>query len=386
MKFLPYGRQTIGADDVRAVVSVLKSPWLTQGPKIAEFEAELCSRTGARCAVAVSNGTAALHLACLAAGLRKGMEVVTSPVTFVASANAVVYAGATPVFADIHPGTYTLDPGEVRRRLTARTKALVTVDFAGQAAGAEELWRLARSRGLTVIEDAAHAIGSRYRGGAPVGSCRFAHMTTFSFHPVKTVTTGEGGAVTTNSTELAAKLRLLRTHGITKEPRLLSRHPGPWYYEMQELGFNYRITDLQAALGLSQLRKLDRFVRRRREIVSMYNDAFRGVPRLTIPLEAEGLRSAFHLYVLQVDFKALGTTRGAFMEGLKGRGIGSQVLYIPVHLQPYYRERFRGRPGQYPRAEAFYERTLSLPLYPALTDADVRRVVRAVRCLVSREG
>ncbi len=382
MEPLNYGRHSIDEADIQAVREVLESDFLTQGPKVKAFEEALCAVTGARYAAAVSNGTAALHLAALAAGVGPGDEGITSPITFAASANCLAYAGARPVFADIRPDTYTLDPEEFLRKITPRTKAVLPVDFAGQPADMEKLWAIASKRGIKVIEDAAHAIGSRYACGAAVGSCKYSDMTIFSFHPVKTITTGEGGAITTNSAELYARLCLLRTHGITKDPVLMAENHGPWYYEMQELGFNYRLTDLQAALGISQLKKLDVFVRRRREIVAEYNKAFSSLRSAVVPYETPGVFSAFHLYVLLLDFAKLGKSRKQVFAGLSALGINAQVHYIPVHLQPYYRRTFGCKPGDFPAAEDYYARCLSLPLYPDMGGAEVARVISAMRTVL----
>lgn len=378
-RFIPYGCQLIDRRDIAAVSRVLRSPFLTQGPAVEEFERRLCARLGARHCVALANGTAALHLAVAALRLPPGGEGITSTNTFVASANALAYNGLRPVLADIDPRTGNISPDDLRRRLSRRTRVLIPVHFSGQPADMPAIGKIARRAGLRVIEDASHALGSRYGDGSPVGSCPQSDMTTFSFHPVKTITTGEGGAVATNDPELHRRLLDLRNHGIVKEPERL-RHPqGPWYYEMQALGFNYRLTDIQAALGISQLDKLDSFIARRRRIVCAYNRAFGDLPRVRIPWERPGVFSAFHLYVLRVDFAALGKTRALVMSELRERGIGTQVHYIPVHLQPYYRERFGTRPGDLPLAEALYARSLSLPLYPAMRQGDVARVIRSVR-------
>ncbi len=381
--FISYGKQWIDDEDIKAIVDTLKSDYLTQGPKIEDFEKAICDYTGAKYCVAVSNGTAALHLAVLALDIDKGKEGITSPNTFAASSNCMIYAGLKPVFSDIREDTYNINLGEIEKCANKNTKLIVAVDFAGQPADLQKIYPWAQEKEIFVIEDAAHAIGSKYSDGSKVGSCKYSDLTTFSFHPVKTITTGEGGAITTNDDELYQKLLLLRSHGITKDPSLLSQNPGPWYYEMQELGFNYRITDIQAALGISQLNKLDKFVFRRREIIAKYNEAFGELNNCTIPIEEEGNYSAFHLYVLQIDFKKIGKTRKQVMEELIKAGIGTQVHYIPVHLQPYYQKEHGYQKGDFPIAEAYYEKCLSLPLYPKMTDDEVNYVISKVREVVN---
>lgn len=378
-KYISYGKQWIDDNDINAVVETLNSDYLTQGPKIEEFEKAICNYTGAKYCVAVSNGTAALHLAVLALGLKKGQEGITTPITYVASPNALVYCGLKPIFADIEAGTYNIDLNEIKKCTNNATKVIVAVDFAGQPANLEEIYPWAKANGISVIEDAAHSLGSKLSDGSRVGSCKYADMTTFSFHPVKTITTGEGGAITTNDEEIYEKLKLLRSHGTTKDADKLSQNPGPWYYEMQELGYNYRLTDIQAALGVSQLSKLDRFAKRRREIVKMYNEAFSQNDLITIPFEREGVDSTFHLYVVKIDFAKLNKTRKEVVEHLLKQNIGTQVHYLPVHLQPYYRDNFGYKEGDYPVAEEYYSQCLSLPLYPKMSDEDVRYVIDEIK-------
>jgi UDP-4-amino-4,6-dideoxy-N-acetyl-beta-L-altrosamine transaminase len=384
-RFIPYGRQDISEADIAAVVEVLRSDWLTQGPAVENFERAVAEYCGARYAVAVANGTAALHLAALAAGFAAGDEVITTPITFVASANCIVYAGATPVFADIDPRSYCLDPEQVRRKITHNTRGLIPVHFAGQPCDMVAFSTIARENNLLVIEDAAHAIGASYEvDGATykVGCCAHSDMTIFSFHPVKHMTTGEGGMITTNNTELYEKLLMLRTHGIIKDPAQLNRNDGPWYYEQQTLGFNYRITDIQCALGLSQLQRLDISVDRRREIVSVYNQAFSGHPNLTVPYEYASRQSSWHLYMLGLK----GVDRARVFDHLREQGLGVNVHYIPVHLQPYYMDHFGTSDGDFPMAEAYYERVITLPLYPGMTHDDVEYVIAAVKRAVIGGG
>jgi UDP-4-amino-4,6-dideoxy-N-acetyl-beta-L-altrosamine transaminase len=377
-EFLSYGKQWIDEEDIQNVRTALTSDFLTQGPKIAEFEQTLGRYTGARYCLAVANGTAALHLAVAALDLAADTEGITSTLSFVASSNAMIYNNIKPVFADIDPRTYLIDYSDLEKRITPATRLILPVHFAGQPADMKKIKLLAEKYKCAVIEDAAHAIGSRYHDGSMVGNCRYADLTIFSFHPVKTITTGEGGAITTNNPAIHEKLLLLRNHGLTREPRQLANHPGPWYYEMRLLGYNYRLTDLQAALGLSQLNKLDRFIRRRREIVQRYNTAFASIPWITIPYEQKQVFSAFHLYVLGIDFEKIKKTRAQVMETLKMKNIGTQVHYIPIHTQPYYQERYHYRWGDYPNAERYYQQALSIPLYPKLTDAQVQYVIDSI--------
>jgi len=369
---ISYGRQTITQDDIKAVTDVLRSDWLSQGPKIREFEEALCRYTGAKYAVAVTNGTAALHTACLAAGIGPGDEVITSPVTFLASANFVVYCGGTPVFADIDEKTVNIDPAEIEKKISPRTRALIPVHFAGHPADMATIRRLARKRKLLVIEDACHALGAEYRG-KKVGGGAYSDMTVFSFHPVKNITTGEGGAILTNRKDLYERLQIFRTHGMTKTPQLLTRNDGPWYYEMPVLGYNYRITDLQCALGVSQMKKLDRFIAQRRALVAAYHALLARDPRFILPVEKKEVKAAWHIFVIQFKDAAL---RNRVFEVLMGKGISPQVHYIPIHLQPYYQQRFGYRRGQFPVSERYYERAMTLPLYPQLRKRDVRHIVR----------
>ena len=374
-----YGHQYIDDSDIEAVVNVLKSDYLTQGPSVTAFEKKICEITGAKYCVSVSNATAGLHIAVAALELGEGAEGITTPNTFLASSNCMVYNNVKPVFADIDPVSYNIDPKEIEKHISAKTKLLIPVHFAGLPCDMKKINTIAKKNNLHVIEDAAHAIGSQYADGSYVGNCKYSDMTVFSFHPVKTITTGEGGAVTTNSDELYQKLLMLRSHGVTKDEGVLTKNPGPWYYEMQSLGFNYRMTDMQAALGVSQLNKLDFFKKRRREVIAMYNKAFADMRYLKTPYEPENVCSCFHLYVTQIDFESLGKSRVQVMQELRDKGIGTQVHYIPVPTQPYYKNTFGYKDGDYPVAEKYYEQELSLPLYPDLSDDDVNTVIKAVK-------
>lgn len=379
-----YGHQYIDDSDIEAVVNVLKSDYLTQGPSVTAFEKKICEITGAKYCVSVSNATAGLHIAVAALELGEGTEGITTPNTFLASSNCMVYNNVKPVFADIDPVSYNIDPKEIEKHISAKTKLLIPVHFAGLPCEMEEIFAIAKKNNLHVIEDAAHAIGSQYADGSYVGNCKYSDMTVFSFHPVKTITTAEGGAVTTNDEKLYQKLCMLRSHGVTKDENLLTKNPGPWYYEMQSLGFNYRMNDMQAALGVSQLNKLDFFKKRRREVIAMYNKAFADMRYLKIPVEPDDVCSCFHLYVVQIDFTALGKTRTQVMQELRDKGIGTQVHYIPVPTQPYYKKTFGYKDGDYPVAEKYYEQELSLPLYPGMTDGDIQSVINAIHKVISR--
>lgn len=376
---LSYGRQFIDDEDIQAVIDTLKSDYLTCGPRVTQLEQKLCDITGAKYCVAVSNGTAALHIAALAAGIGPGDEVITTPITFAASANCALYCGARPVFADINPHTYNIDPASIKAHITPRTKAVVAVDFTGQAVELDEIRAICREHGLILIEDAAHSIGTRYKG-QPVGS--LADMTTFSFHPVKTVTAGEGGAVTTNSKELYEKLVLLHAHGITRD-RSQMVHPtdDPWYNEQAAFGFNYRMTEFQAALLMSQLNKLDQFSRRRKEIVEKYDAAFSHIPQLQLQQEIPASETTRHLYILRLRSEMLSCTRREFFDAMGAEGIHSQVHYMPVYWHSYY-ESLGYEKGLCPQAECYYQEVMSLPLYYSLTDQDVEDVIHIVRKLV----
>ena len=370
-----YGHQYIDEADIQAVVDVLKSDFLTCGPKIDELEKRLCQITGAKYAVVCSNGTAALHIACQAAGIGAGDEVITTPITFAASANCALYCGARPVFADINEETYNIDPVKVKELTNERTKAVVAVDFTGQSVELDALLSHCRKNHLVLIEDGAHVIGTRYNGKYN-GS--IADMTTLSFHPVKTVTGGEGGAVLTNSEEYYQKLLLYRTHGITKDPRRMEHEPdGPWYHEQIALGMNYRMTDMQAALVISQLDKLPMFSKRRKEIVKAYNEAFSKLPQIIVQKEIPESDTTRHLYILRLDPSQLKIDRKQFFEALYAENICCNVHYIPTYYFPYY-EKLGYKRGICPKAEKLYEEIISLPLYYAMTDEDVQDVIDAV--------
>lgn len=374
-----YGHQYIDDADVAAVAGMLKDDALTCGPKIAELEKRLCEITGAKYAVAVSNGTAALHIACQAAGVAEGDEVITTPITFAASANCALYCGAKPVFADINERTYNIDPVSVAEKMTERTKAVVAVDYTGQAVELNPLMELCKERGAVLIEDGAHSLGTEY-AGRPVGSV--ADMTTFSFHPVKTVTGGEGGAVLTNSEEYYKKLVLYRSHGITRDTSLMEKEcEGPWYYEQVALGMNYRMTDIQAALIVSQLDKLSMFRARRKQIVERYNAAFSRIPEVTVQEEIPESDTTRHLYVLRIKPELLTIGRKDFFAYMEAENICCNVHYIPVYYHPYY-EKLGYQKGLCPKAEKLYEEMMSLPLYYAMTDQDVEDVIRAVKKVV----
>ena len=382
--YIPYGRQSIDDADIEAVVKVLKSDYLTTGPAVEAFEKKVADYVGAKYAVAVSNGTAALHVACLAAGIGEGDEVITTPITFAASANCVLYCGGTPVFADIDPDTYNISPEELESKITPQTKAIIPVHYTGQPCDMDAILEIARKHDLLVIEDGAHALGASYKG-KKIGS--IADMTCFSFHPVKPVTTGEGGMIVTDNEELYRKLVLYRSHGITRDKDMMQQYeeqlqqssdpalqeaadmlrgdvidPGGWYYQQLELGYNYRITDISCALGASQMDKLDRFLERRRQIAKKYDEAFADIPQIKTPWQQEGCQSGWHLYMIQT----MERSRREVFDGLRQAGIGVNVHYIPVYRHPYYQR--NGYAGVHClNAEAFYERAISLPIFPGLT-------------------
>lgn len=393
--YIPYGRQSVDDADIEAVVKVLKSDYLTTGPAVAAFEKKVADYVGAKYAVAVSNGTAALHVACLAAGIGEGDEVITTPITFAASANCVLYCGGTPVFADIDPDTYNISPEELEKKITSRTKAIIPVHYTGQPCDMDAILEIAHKHNLLVVEDGAHALGAVYKG-KKIGS--IADMTCFSFHPVKPVTTGEGGMIVTDNEELYRRLVLYRSHGITRDKDMMQQYeeqlqqssdpalqeaadmlrgdvidPGGWYYQQLELGYNYRITDISCALGASQMDKLDRFLERRRQIAKKYDEAFADIPQIKTPWQQEGCQSGWHLYMIQT----MERSRREVFDGLRQAGIGVNVHYIPVYRHPYYQR--NGYAGVHClNAEAFYERAISLPIFPGLTGQQQDYVIEHV--------
>ena len=371
---IPYGKQSIDKDDIEAVVEVLRSDWLTTGPKIPEFESAIANYVGARYAVAVCNGTAALHAAMFAMGIGPGDEVIVPPMTFVSTANCIVFQGGTPVFSDIDPDTLLIDPALIEEKITPRTKAIIAVDYAGQPCNYDSLRNIAEKHGIYLIADACHALGAKYKDKM-VGS--LADMTIFSFHPVKHITTGEGGMVVTDNEELSARIRLFRNHGIATDYKQRDKQ-STWFYEMSELGYNYRITDFQCALGLSQLKKLPKTLEIRRKIASRYDDVFASMPTIRpLALEKHVLH-AYHLYVVKLNFEAIGSNRESLFHKLRNKGVGANVHYIPVHLQPYYRKHFGTHSGLCPVTEKAYEKILSIPLFPGMTDEDINRVIAVI--------
>ncbi len=383
--FLPYARQWIEEDDIAAVSKVLQGDWLTTGPTVGELEKEFATRVGASFAVAVSSGTAALHAACFAAGVGRGDEVITSPLTFVASANCALFLSANPVFADIDPKTYNISPEEIKKKVTSQTRVIIPVHFTGQPCDLDPIHKIARRHNLKVIEDAAHALGAAYKGRSVGG---LSDLTIFSFHPVKHITTGEGGMVTTSNKELYQRLLLFRNHGIVRERELMMKDQGPWYYEVQDLGYNYRLTDIQAALGISQLKKLNFFLARRRQIVAIYNEAFANLPEVEVPYQAPYADSSWHLYILTLRLDRLQKSRREIFAALRAENIGVHVHYLPVYRHPFYHRllglgNFNPKNFFCPNAEEVYQKIITLPLFPAMTDQDVADVITAVYKVIS---
>lgn len=376
--FLPYGRQLVDEADIQAVVEVLRSDWLTTGPKVAEFEETFAAYVGASHAISFSSGTAALHAAAFTAGLKPGDEAITTPLTFAATANCILYQGATPVFADVAADTLNLNPAILPERITAKTRAVFAVDYAGHPAELTAILEIAQKHGLIVIEDACHALGAEYEG-ARVGSV--ADMTAFSFHPVKHITTGEGGMVTTNNAQFAETLRRFRNHGISSDARQ-RQNSGQWYYEMVLLGFNYRLTDIVCALGIQQLKKLESNLARRRAIAARYTAEFRDMPGIIPPVVRSDVNPAWHLYPIRLDLEKLAVGRSEIFHALRAENIGASVHYIPVHLHPYYRVHFGYHGGEFPVAEDAYSRLISLPMFHGMSDQDVEDVIVAVKKIV----
>lgn len=378
-----YGKQTINATDIRSVVKILRSDWLTQGPTISKFENALNKKFGGKYASAVSSGTAGLHLIALGLGWKKDDVIITSPITFLASANCAVYVGATPDFADINESTYTIDPNKLEDKLkfylsqNKKVKAVIAVDYAGNPCDWSSLKTLKDKYEFQLIDDYCHALGAEYERDIKYPA-KYTDAVNLSFHPVKHITTGEGGAVLTNDERLNNRIKTFRTHGITKDESVLEKNDGSWYYEMHEPGFNYRITDFQCALGLNQLKKLTGFLKKRRAIAKYYDKVFGRDERFIIPHVAQEARHAYHLYPLQIKFDELKISKKTYFEKLKQKGIGCQVHYVPVHLQPFYRKNYRFKPNDFPVAEKFYERELSIPMYPSLTEKDLAYISKTI--------
>jgi len=385
---ISYGKQSIDKSDIKAVVDALKSDWLTQGPKCEVFEEDLKNYFGASYACAVSNGTAALHLAGLALNWKKGDIVLTTPMSFLATSNCIIYAGAKPDFVDIDPVTHTIDPNLVEEKIKLyrkkgkNIKALIGVDFAGQPCDWKALRSLANNYEFKLINDNCHALGAKYFNDKQY-ALKYADIATHSYHPVKHITTGEGGSVLTNSLEIDEKVRRLRTHGIEKGENQLSINNEPWYYEMHDLGFNYRITDFQSALGSSQLKKLDFFIEKRRQIAKIYDKEFKNNQFLKTPYEASNTKHSYHLYPLQIDFKKLSLKKVQFFKKMNESGINLQVHYIPIHLQPFYKKNFGFKKGDYPVAESLYSKEVSLPIYPSLSKKDQDEVIKTLKNLIN---
>ena len=380
--FIPYGKQSIDDNDIESVISVLKSDWLTTGPKVDEFEEKFAKYVNSKYAVAVSSGTAALHAAAFAAGISDGDEVITTPMTFAASANCVLYQNGKPMFSDIDKKTYNIDPTKIEEKITNKTKAIIPVDYTGQPCEIDIINEITEKKDLVVIEDASHAVGAKYKG-KKLGS--FSDLSVFSFHPVKHITTGEGGMITTNSEEMYEKLLLFRNHGITKnKDKFFSKNDGGWFYEQQYLGYNYRITDLQCALGISQLKKLDDFIKKRKEIVKKYNDAFENIDEIIPPYQLEYAESSWHLYVIQLDLSKLKAKRKKIFNILRKNNLGVQVHYIPVYYHPYY-QKLGFKKGICPNAEEIYKKIISIPLYPKMTDDDIDRVIEVILKTIKKQ-
>lgn len=377
--YLPYGKQSIDKDDIHAVINALQSDFITTGPTIKQFEDQVATYVGAKYAVAFSNGTAALHGACFAAEISNDDEVITTSMTFAASSNCVLYQGGVPVFTDIKSDTYNIDPVLIKDKITDKTKAIIPVHFTGQPVELDEILKIAQEHDLTVIEDAAHALGATYKE-KKIGS--ISDMTMFSFHPVKHITTGEGGIITTNNKDYYQKLLQFRTHGITRDPNNLTENHGPWYYEMQFLGYNYRMTDIQAALGLSQLQKLDSFIAKRKQYVAMYDKELKDLPEIILPKQLNHVDSSWHLYIIQLNLPMLKVDRKEIFQALQQENIGVNVHYIPIHLQPYY-QKLGYQKGICPNAEKLYESIITLPLFSEMSEQDANDVIQAVKKVIN---
>jgi len=370
-KIIPYGHQWIDKKDIKEVVKVLRGDWITQGPNVERFERAVAKYCRVKYAVAVSSGTAALHAAYTAAGIKTGDEVITTPLTFAATANCIVFCGGKPVFVDIQKDTLNIDPKKIEAKITKKTKAIAVVDFAGHPCDYDETKKIAKKHKLLIIEDAAHSLGSEYKEKR-IGS--LADMTILSFHPVKIITTGEGGMVLTNNKDFYEKLKVFRHHGIIKKPE-----KGGWYYEIEKPGYNYRLTDFQCALGISQLRKIDKFIKERRDIVAKYNKAFKDINEIVAPTERDYVKSAWHIYPIQLNLEKLKNGRKKIFEEMQKEGLGVQVHYIPLHLQPFYKKKFNYKKGNFPVAERYYERAVTLPLFPKMPDKEVNKVIKTVK-------
>ena len=375
---IPYGRQSIDDDDIKAVIDVLTSDWLTTGPKIPEFEQKFADVVHAKEAVAVSNGTAALHTAMYALGIHEGDEIIVPTMTFAATANCVMFQGAKPVFTDVEPDTLLIDPDKIEEKITPRTKAIIAVDYAGQPCDYDHLGEIANRHHVAIVDDAAHSLGGHYKN-RPVGS--LAQLNTFSFHPVKNITTGEGGMITTDSPKLAKRMRLFRNHGISTDHQQREEQES-WFYEMVDLGFNYRLTDIQCALGISQLKHLPDWISRRQEIAKRYNMAFSGMPEISLLGVRKDVSHAYHLYVIRLNPEKMHTDRATIFKALRAEGIGVNVHYIPVHLHPFYQQKLGTKRGMCPVAEKAYEEIISIPIFPKMTNDDVNYVINIVQKVI----
>ncbi len=392
-RFLPYSRQNIDANDIEKVIEVLKSDFITQGPNINDFEKNFAKYVGAKYAVACATGTAALHLSCLALGINKTSKVLTSAITFVASANSAEFLGANVDFVDIDKNTYCISVDELKKKLKKnKIDLVIPVHLCGHSSDMAEIYKLKKKYNFKIIEDSCHALGGTYNNHK-VGSCKYSDISTFSFHPVKPITTAEGGMITTNNDKIYQKLLLYRTHGIHKDPKLFknkdlafdkNNQPNRWYYEMDVLGFNYRITDLQAALGNSQLKKINLFTKKRNQIANIYNRNLKNLENLRTPYKSKKVNHAYHLYTILINFKKIKETKNNFMKFLSKKGIGSQVLYIPVFLQPYFKKKYNYKSKDYPNSMRYYEQALSIPVFYGLAKSEQALVIKEIKSLISK--